>query len=150
MSSETSADSGPCTVLLVEANPTDVFVIKEVIEASGLNLKLHIAGDGQEALQYLDDVARNENLSCPALVLLDLNLPKVDGIEVLRHLRTASRCSRTPVVVVTSSTAAEDRAAVLRLGAESYFQKPHWLEAYRELGQVIKRLLHPGEERYQS
>lgn len=114
-----------------------------MIEASGLNLKLRIAGDGQEALQYLDDVARNEKLSCPALVLLDLNLPKVDGIEVLRHLRTASRCSRTPVVVVTSSTAAEDRAGAQRLGAESYFQKPNSLEAYRELGQVIKRLLRP-------
>ncbi|HXJ14704.1 MAG TPA: response regulator, partial [Candidatus Limnocylindrales bacterium] len=145
-----SAPPGPCTVLLVEDNPTDVFVIREAIEASGLDLKIRIAGDGQEALWYLQDLAGNENVSCPALVLLDLNLPKVDGIEVLRQLRGGSRCSRTPVVVVTSSTAEEDRAAVLRLGAESYFQKPNTLAAYKELAQVIKRLLRPSEETHQS
>ena len=127
--------------MLVEDNPTDVFVIKEAIERSGLNLNLRIASNGQEALLYLQDLAASDKPLCPALVLLDLNLPKVGGIEVLRRIRSSSPCSRTPVIVVTSSTAEADRAAVRRLGAEAYFQKPTSLSAYMELTEVVKRVL---------
>jgi CheY-like chemotaxis protein len=127
--------------LLVEDNPTDVFVIKEVLESSGLNIQPRIVSDGQDALRYLEDLNRDDSSPCPALVLLDLNIPKVDGIEILRRLRGESRCKATPVVVVTSSTADADRAAAQRLGAEAYFQKPKELAAYMELAQVIKRVL---------
>jgi CheY-like chemotaxis protein len=130
--------------LLVEDNPTDVFVITEVIAACGLSLNLRVARDGHEAIRYLQDLARAEESQCPALVLLDLNLPKVDGIEVLRRIRGDERCNRTPVIVVTSSTAEEDRAAVKRLGAEAYFQKPATLAAYMELGHLVRRVLAPG------
>ncbi len=126
-------------MLLVEDNPTDVFVIKEVIERCELNLNLHVATDGQDALQYLQRLATAEEAACPALVLLDLNIPKVDGIEVLRRLRSGSRCNRAPVIVVTSSTAETDRVAVQRLGAEAYFQKPKSLAAYMELANLIKQ-----------
>ena len=132
--------------MLVEDNPTDVFVIREAIARSGLKLNLRIASNGEEALRYLRDLARAEKPACPALVLLDLNLPKVGGIEVLQHLRNSSLCSRMPVIVVTSSTAEADRAAVRRLGAEAYFQKPTSLAAYMELAEVIKRVLRSAEE----
>jgi CheY-like chemotaxis protein len=128
-------------VLLVEDNPTDVFVIKEVIKQSELNLDLRVASDGQEALSYFQDLARSEKPSCPALVLLDLNLPKVGGIEVLRQLREGTPCNRTPVIVVTSSTAEADRVAVQRLGAEAVFHKPSNLSAYMQLAPLIKQLL---------
>jgi CheY-like chemotaxis protein len=131
-------------VLLVEDNPTDVFVIKELVEGCGLNLRLRVAGDGQDALSYLQDAAGDESSPCPALVLLDLNVPKVPGLELLRRLRGGSRCHRTPVIVVTSSTTDGDRAAAQRLGAEGYFQKPNDLAAYTELAQLIKRLLGQG------
>ena len=144
--SRTASADPPRTVLLVEDNPTDIFVIKEAIERSGLSVNLHLARDGQEALLYLNDLARNEKPSCPELVLLDLNLPKVGGIEVLRHLRNSSPCSRTPVIVVTSSTAEVDRAAVRNLGAEAYFLKPTTLSAYMELGQVVARFLRRPEK----
>src|SRR5207302_3257925 len=104
---ERPVDPEPSTVLLVEDNPTDVFVIKEVLDGSGLNLRLRVANNGQDALSYL----HSENDSCPSLVLLDLNLPKVAGIEVLKQLRTGSRCKCTPVIVLTSSTAETDRTA---------------------------------------
>jgi CheY-like chemotaxis protein len=130
-------------VLLVEDNPTDVLVIKEAIERSGLDLDLHHATNGEEALLYLQDLARSEKPACPALVLLDLNLPRVGGIEVLRKLRNSSLCNRTPVIVLTSSTAEADRAAVRRLGAEAYFQKPASLTAYMELAEVVKSILRP-------
>jgi two-component system response regulator len=134
-------------VLLVEDNPTDVFVIREALERSGLNLKLHIAGNGQDALAYLQELAESEKPSCPALVLLDLNLPKVGGIEVLRHLRGSSLCRHTPVIVVTSSTIEADRAAARRLGAEEYFHKPTSLSAYMELATVVSRILGPAKDR---
>lgn len=139
--SKDSADSQPRTVLLLEDNPTDVFVIKEVLERCRLNLRLRVVDNGLDALQYLQDSDRDTSSPCPALVLLDLNVPKVHGFEVLRRLRGGSRCHRTPVVVVTSSTAESDRAAAQRLGAEAYFEKPKDLTAYMELERVIKRVL---------
>ncbi len=128
-------------MLLVEDNPTDVFVIAEVLEKCGPSLRLHVASDGQDALNYLQQVARDESTECPALVLLDLNVPKVPGVEVLRQLRSGSRCRRTPVIVVTSSTADGDRAAAQSLGAEAYFPKPNDLAAYAELGQLVIHIL---------
>ena len=115
--SERSADLGLPTVLVVEDNPTDLLVIKEAIGRTGRNLNLRVATNGEEALLYLRELAASEPPACPALVLLDLNLPKVDGIAVLRYLRTSSLFSRIPVVVVTSSTAKKDRAAVRSLGS---------------------------------
>jgi CheY-like chemotaxis protein len=131
-------------VLLVEDNPTDVLVIKEAMDRSGLNIDLRIATNGQEAISYLQDLAASKK-PCPELVLLDLNLPKVGGLEVLRHLRSSSPCSRSQVIVVTSSTAESDRAAVQRLGAEAYFHKPTSLSAYMELAEIVKRVLVPGD-----
>ena len=133
-------------VLLVEDNPTDVFVIKEVLESCGVKLDLRIAKDGQEALQYLQELDRDENARCPALVLLDLNVPRVAGIEVLRKLRNVPRCKRTPVVIVTSSVAGSDRIAAQELGAEAYFQKPTELTAYMELGPLVERILKRTEK----
>jgi len=126
-------------VLVVEDNPTDMFIMREVLERCGLNLR--IASNGQEALLFLQNLERDEKSPCPALVLLDLNLPKVAGIEVLRELRR-SRCSRTPVIIVTSSIAEADRVAAQRLDADAYFQKPKDLPEYMELAHVIKRILH--------
>jgi CheY-like chemotaxis protein len=133
-------------VLLVEDNPTDVFVIKEVLDRCGLNLRVRSARDGQDALTYLQDLAGNESSLCPALVLLDLNLPKISGFEVLEVLRSGPRCNRTPVIIVSSSKAQTDRAAAERLGADAYFEKPADLKAYQELGPVIMRFLRPDKE----
>ncbi len=133
-------------MLLVEDNSTDVFVISEAINASGLDLDLRLARDGQDALRYLQNVTGSAETPCPALVLLDLNLPKVSGIEVLRHLRNDSRCDRTPVIVITSSNVEADRAAVQHLGAEGYFRKPRSLDAYMELARLMKQVLQPAGE----
>jgi two-component system, response regulator len=74
-------------------------------------------------------------------VLLDLNLPRISGLEVLRRLRSSGRCRETPVIVVTSSSAAEDRLATQRLGINAYFEKPADLASYRELAEVIRKVL---------
>ena len=123
-------------MLLVEDSPTDVFVIREVLGGCQVNFRVDVVKDGQQALRYLQDSG-----SCPALVLLDLNIPKVSGFEVLRELRAGSRCQRTPVIVVSSSRADEDRSTAEQLGANAYFQKPADLDSYTELGQVVERVL---------
>jgi CheY-like chemotaxis protein len=128
-------------VLLVEDNPTDVFVIREVVEDCGLNLYLRVANNGQDALRYLKELEKTEEKSWPVLILLDLNLPKLSGIDVLRQLRSDSPWKSTPVIVVTSSTAESDRAAVRRLGAEAYFQKPNNLEGYKKLAKLMITIL---------
>jgi chemotaxis family two-component system response regulator Rcp1 len=133
-------------VLLVEDNETDVFVIKEVLKRSGLNLQLHVVRDGQAALLYLQEASNDEKSAGPALILLDLNIPKVAGLEVLRRIRSGSHFSRARVVVVSSSDSESDRNAARRLGAEVYFRKPTDLTAYMELAGVIRRVLPPESE----
>lgn len=125
---------------MVEDNGTDVFVIKRVLHECGLDHNVHVATDGQQALLYLRSLSDDPSPPTPALVLLDLNVPKVSGIEVLRQLR-AGRWSEIPVIIVTSSVSEGDRRAVQALGAEAYFQKPDDLAAYMELADVINRIL---------
>ncbi len=102
---------------------------------------VRVARDGQEALQYLDSMGDEASVGTPSLILLDLNVPKITGLEILRRLRSG-RLRHIPVIIVTSSISESDRAATERLGADAYFQKPHDLAAYMKLSHVIKRILH--------
>lgn len=135
----------PLQVLLVEDNEMDVFVSREVLDRCGRSVRLRVLRDGHEALQYLEDLVQDLESPCPALVLLDLNLPKVSGIEVLTQLRSASRWDRTLVIVVSSSDSESDRAAAARLGANAYFRKPTDLAEYMELAGVIDGLMPTAE-----
>jgi CheY-like chemotaxis protein len=134
------------TVLLVEDNPTDIYVITEALRKSAVDFKLDIVRDGHEAIKYLQKVGSGPDMPCPDLILLDLNVPKAEGIEVLREIRHRSPCKSTPVVIVTSSIAEPDRVAALSLGAQAYFQKPTDLTAYMELAKVIRDVLNTRED----
>jgi CheY-like chemotaxis protein len=127
-------------VLLVEDNSTDVFVINRVLEECGLGKYVRVASDGQEAVLYLQKLCEDPSCPEPVLVLLDLNVPKISGIEILRELR-GGRLRPTPVIIVTSSVSEGDRSAAESLGAEAYFQKPHDLAEYMKLAGVIKGIL---------
>jgi CheY-like chemotaxis protein len=127
--------------LLVEDNPTDAFVIKGVLKECGLEYQLHVAADGETALAFLRDLEGDARAACPALVLLDLNLPKISGLQVLSLIRKGQRCNKMPVVIVTSSDSAIDRAATRALGATAYFRKPSDLDGFSELCNVIRRVL---------
>ncbi len=133
------------TVLLVEDNELDVYVIRQVLDRCGLSARLRVVRDGAEAVSYLQEIARDEQALCPALVLLDLNLPKISGIEVLKYIRTGSRCQQTSVVVVSSSDSVSDREAVKRLGAKAYFPKPADLDSYMALDRIVMNLLPQDE-----
>jgi CheY-like chemotaxis protein len=128
-------------VLLVEDNATDILVISDILEECNLNARVEVTHSGPQALSFLKRIDNEEREHCPTLVLLDLNLPGIGGIEVLRRIRSETRCSRVPVIIITSSESEEDRRAVRELNADAYFKKPTSLAAYLELGQVIRRVL---------
>ena len=120
------------TVLLVEDNPDDeALTVLALRRETATNVE--VARDGQEALDYLFNDAK----SMPQLVLLDLKLPKIDGLEVLRRVREDERTCLTPVVILTSSNAPNDVAAGYRLGANSYVRKP---VDFDEFAEVIHQL----------
>ena len=114
-------------ILLVEDNPSDIELTKRAFAKSRITNELVVVEDGQEALDYLFCVgtyaARDSN-DLPTLVLLDLNLPKVDGLSVLRQIRTDERTRRIPVVILTSSKEEQDVAMGYDLGVNSYIRKP--------------------------
>ena len=114
-------------ILLVEDNPDDEVLTIRAFRKSNVVNELVIARDGLEALEYLFGTGkyggRNVN-DTPALILLDLKLPKVDGIEVLRRMRADARTRLTPVVILTSSREETDVASGYSLGANSYIRKP--------------------------
>jgi len=128
-------------MLLVEDNPDDVELTLLAFEQSKIVNDIVVAKDGQEALDYLfatgNQTGRDPAL-LPEVVLLDLKLPKVDGLDVLKRMRANERTRRLPVVVLTSSKEEQDVLRSYDLGANSYVQKPvdfaEFIEAARHLG----------------
>jgi two-component system response regulator len=128
-------------ILLVEDNPRDEALTLRALKKSNIVNDVIVARDGVEALDYLFGTGTytgRDTADLPQLVLLDLKLPKVDGLEVLRRLRTDARTRRLPVVVFTSSSEDEDIISSYSLGANSYVRKPiefeQFLEATKQLG----------------
>ncbi|MBZ5726389.1 MAG: response regulator [Acidobacteriia bacterium] len=115
------------TILLVEDNPSDVGLTQRALEKSRVSNHMVVAGDGQEALDYLWGAgawAGRDVSDLPALLLLDLKLPKVPGLEVLRRIRADARTRRLLVVILTTSQEEQDVAAGYDLGVNSYIRKP--------------------------
>lgn len=125
-------------ILLAEDNDGDVFLVKRALEKHQLPHELMLARSGEEALKLLELA---ENGAPPDLILLDLNLPRVDGAQVLTWIRKSEAFKRTPVIVLTSSDSPRDRETVLALGADMYFRKPTDLKSFMDLGHVVERVL---------
>jgi CheY-like chemotaxis protein len=128
-------------ILLIEDNSSDVDLTKRALEKGRIANQLVVARDGKEALDYLwseGAYAGRDVSDLPAITLLDLKLPKVPGLEVLRRLRGDARTRRLPVVILTSSKEEQDVAAGYDLGANSYIRKPvdfkQFTEAIEQLG----------------
>lgn len=97
-------------------------------------------------MRFIDAGDQDVRAPCPALVLLDLNLPKRTGAEVLRHLRQSRRCSAAKVLIVSSSDAPKERAAVQNLGANGYFRKPSSYDEFLRIGEVVLKFLKDGPD----
>jgi two-component system response regulator len=131
----------PVEILLVEDNPNDVELALHALTKHRLSNRIHVVRDGAEALEFLFRTDRYAHLGAetpPRVVLLDLKLPKVDGLEVLRQVKGDARTRSIPVVVLTTSREEPDIAESYRLGVNSYIVKPvdfeQFTEAVRQLG----------------
>ena len=129
--------------MLVEDNRADIFLIQEAIQSAQINVDLQIMYDGEKAIEYFERLEGDPALTCPALMILDINLPKRPGNEVLAHLRRTTRCPDTVVLVVTSSDSERDREEMWKLGVRDYFRKPSDFESFMKLGDIVKDLLKP-------
>ena len=130
----------PTQILLVEDSPDDVELILRALRAHNLTNLVKVMSDGAEALDYLrpDDPDHVPPDGLPRLILLDLKLPRVGGVEVLRQLKASARTRTIPVVVLTSSREESDLVASYEYGANSYIVKPmdfeQFMEAVLQLG----------------
>ena len=129
--------SRPIEVLLVEDDLGDVELTKEAIEATRLAVKLSVVRDGEEAMAYLRKEGSYADAASPDLVLLDLNMPRKDGREVLRDMKDDPILTHIPVVVLTTSDADEDIMKSYDLGANCYVTKPVGLEQFMKVVQSI-------------
>ncbi|MEN3309591.1 MAG: hypothetical protein V7603_5793 [Micromonosporaceae bacterium] len=119
------------TVLMVEDDADDVYLTQEALRASRLRMVLHVVNDGVEAMRYLRREGEHAQRRRPDLVLLDLNLPRMDGREVLAEIKEDPTLTEIPVVVLTTSKAEEDVAASYRHHANCYISKPVDIEQFR-------------------
>ena len=140
-------------ILLVEDSDDDVELTVRAFERNKISNDLVVVRDGEEALHYLfatGPYASRDRTVAPQLVLLDLKLPKVSGLDVLRRLRADDRTRRLPVVILTSSKEERDLVSSYNLGANSYVRKPvdfaEFLEAARQLGLYWLVLNEPAPE----
>ena len=125
----------------MEDNKADLFLIRKAIETAQVDADLHVVSDGQAATRFFDAVDADDNALQPDLILLDLNLPKKSGEEVLRHLRKSKRCRNAFVLVVTSSDSEREREAAAALAVIGYFRKPSQFAEFMKLGPLVKQLL---------
>jgi CheY-like chemotaxis protein len=119
-----TAAAAPIDVLLVEDRPEDVELTLRALERAKIRNRVHVARDGAQALDFLHRRGAHAQAPTPDLILLDLNLPRIDGRQVLEEIKGDERLSRIPVIVVTSSQAEEDVAKSYQLHANAYVMKP--------------------------
>jgi CheY-like chemotaxis protein len=125
-------------ILLVEDNASDAALIARVLRRAGTHL-VHRVRDGVEALDYLGTEVTADALLRPTFVLLDLKLPRVDGLEVLRHMKAVEATCSIPVIVLTSSREPSDVSECYRLGVNSYVVKPVTYEPFAEVVERVAR-----------
>jgi CheY-like chemotaxis protein len=127
--------------VVVEDNRADVFLVERAVEVCKLAVRLQVIEDGEEALKYFERVESDGDIPCPDALLLDLNLPRKSGREVLQSVRQNKRCRNLPVIILTSSNSPEDRRETAALGATRYFRKPTSYQDFLKIGDILSEVL---------
>jgi two-component system, chemotaxis family, response regulator Rcp1 len=130
-------DGMPIQVLLVEDSPGDVRLTQEAFRDANPSIHLHVANDGVEAMAFLKREGTHKDAPRPDLILLDLNLPKMDGREVLAHIKEDDELKTIPTVILTTSESEADIAKSYQLQANCYLTKPVQLDAFESVVQSI-------------
>jgi CheY-like chemotaxis protein len=134
-------NSVPAHIFMAEDNPADVYLIRHVLKETGIDFQLAVASDGKQALSFLCREGGFAETPMPTLILLDLNLPKHDGTEILERIRNDHTLASVPVIILTSSDSPKDRLTATELGATRYLRKPSSLNEFMAVGAVIKEVL---------
>jgi chemotaxis family two-component system response regulator Rcp1 len=124
-------------LLVVEDNPTDALLLRRALTEHGVDYEMVVVGDGEEAIEYLEKCKGAK----PELIIVDLNLPKEDGIEVLKVYRGSPSFIETQMVILTSSDSPSERQRAEIIGVDAYLRKPIELDAFLALGGTLKKLL---------
>ena len=133
----TGHDGAPLEVLLVEDSPGDVRLMQEAFRDANASARIHVASDGMEAVSFLHRNGVYANSPRPDLILLDLNLPKMDGREVLAHIKQDPDLKTIPTLILTTSLAESDVVQCYQLNASCYLNKPVQLDAFETLVKSI-------------
>jgi chemotaxis family two-component system response regulator Rcp1 len=121
-------------ILLVEDNPVDVLVTRKALEEGGFRFRLHVIEDGQQALDFLHEHCNSTDINsfCPAIILLDLNLPRISGKEILADIREHPSTSFIPVIILTTSASDEDVVECYSQSANCYITKPVSVDDFKK------------------
>lgn len=130
---------------MAEDNQGDVLLVKQALQVHHISHELYVAKDGAEAIEYVAKMGTSGYPPCPDVMLLDLNLPKIDGSDVLKEFRKHRSCLSTPVIVVTSSDSQKDRNRMAGLGVTHYFRKPSDLDDFMKLGEIVLQVIGGSE-----
>jgi len=130
----------PVRILLAEDNDGDVYLVRRALDKNHVNHELTVARNGEDAWRILESAAGGRD-KAPDLILLDLNLPRFDGEQILTRLRATQSLRGIPIIVLTSSDSQRDRDTAMKLGARIYFRKPTDLQTFMNLGQVVADLM---------
>jgi two-component system response regulator len=139
-----SEESGlrPRHILIAEDNKSDVFLIREALKKFRIDAQIHVADDGEKTVRFFEQADADPAAPCPDLVLLDINLPRYKGGDILRKLRASARCKDALVLIVTSSDSQRDREDMEAFGADGYFRKPSEFSEFLKLGPLVRDLLN--------
>jgi CheY-like chemotaxis protein len=124
-------------ILLIEDNAADVYLVEQALQAHHVEAPLTVLRDGEQGLRFIEAV-ESGLMECPALIVLDLNLPKVPGHQILARMRSTSTCSKVPVIVLSSSKAPADTQESKRLDVQRHIQKPATFDEFMQIGAVFK------------
>lgn len=128
-------------ILLAEDNVADVGLVRMALTQHGLNYALHVARDGDEAIQFLRRLDRDPKLPRLDLLLVDLHLPGRDGEAILKSLRSTEHYAQTPAIVMTASDSPDDHARAQKQAALHYFRKPSVLAEFMLLGEIVQSVI---------
>ncbi len=128
-------------IMLVEDNPGDVYLLKLALKNAGIECELTAFTDGAEALKFVLSQGEDAARLLPHLAVLDMNLPKKSGTEVLEAMRRGEEFAKVPVVMMSSSASPHDQAKTKQFGGTWYLTKPGDLEGYLKIGETLKEIL---------